>query len=94
MLIINSDSTQDIATTLVYSMFEVMRTRGLEVNNTNPEIVISTIEDKTMKELVQYKRGQCEEEQMNCIMDSEPNKKLCSWQKVAYDIDDIMPDQI
>ena len=93
MLIINSDGTRDTATTLVYSMFEVMRTRGLEVENANPEIVISAIEDKLMKKLVRDKKGQCEKEQTNCITDSTSSKELCSWQKVEYDIEDITPDQ-
>ena len=40
LLIKNSDGTQDINTTLIYSMFEVMMTCGHEVDNANPEIVI------------------------------------------------------
>lgn len=52
VLLLKSDGKQDIATLPVYSMFEVMRTRGLEVDNANPEIIINAIEDVTMKKFM------------------------------------------
>ena len=79
LLIMKSDGTQDITTTFVYSIFEVMRTQGLEVDNANPGIVIETIQDKTMKHLVKFKRGQTEEGQSACILCKAPDKEPPSW---------------
>lgn len=58
MLLLKSEGTQDIASTLVYSMFEVIHTHGLEVDSANPELEINAIEDVTMKKLVRYTKGQ------------------------------------
>ena len=49
------NGTQDIATPLVFSLFKIMRTQGLEVDNANPEVVKDAIQDKTMKQLVKFK---------------------------------------
>ena len=87
------DGIQDIATTFMYSMFKVMRTCGLEVDNANPDIVIGAIQDKMMKQLVKFKRGQTEEGQTSSISCEVPDKELPSWQRVAYQLEDITPDK-
>ena len=48
VLLLKSDRTSDITMTLVQSMFEVMRTWSLEVDNANPDAVIHATEDVMM----------------------------------------------
>ena len=88
ILIMDLDCTQDTATTFVYSMFEVMRTHGLEVNNTNPEIVIDEIQDNTMKALIIFKKRQSEEGQPSRVQCKAPDEEPPSWQRVAYQLED------
>ena len=74
-------------------MFEVMRTWGLEADNANPEIVISAIQDKTIKQLVKFKREQTKKEQSSFILCEASDKEPPLWQRVAYQFEDITPDQ-
>ena len=78
MLLPKLEGTQDITTTLVYGILEVMHTCGLEVDNANSEIMINSIEDLTMKKLW-YKRGQDSEDLTTCISDRAPSKELGLW---------------
>ena len=45
MLLLMADGKTELALTLVYAVFEVMHSRGLEIEKGNPEIMINSIQD-------------------------------------------------
>ena len=57
MLLLMTDGKNELAPMLVYSVFDVICSRGLEIEKGNPEIVINSIQDQKMTELVAYKKG-------------------------------------
>ena len=61
-----------------WEMGQFMSTRGLEVDNANPEIVINAIQDKNMKYLIKFKRRQTEEGQSALIQFKAPDKEPLS----------------
>ena len=94
-----SDGKKDLAPTLVYVIFEVMRSRGLEIEKGNPEMVIVAIDNQKMMRLVKYKKGTDMSEQgeagtMQRLDYTIPSNKEISWQHIAYEIEDITPEMV
>ena len=57
VLLAKSSRHDNLASQLVYGTFDMICTRGLQVETGNPEIVLQSIMDHTMKRLVNYKKG-------------------------------------
>ena len=46
MILLMTDGKYELVPTLVYSVFDVMCSRGLEIEKGNPEIMINSIQDE------------------------------------------------
>ena len=55
MMLLTSNGNDDIATPFVYSLFEIMRTRGVELEDANHEVVLRAISDHKMYKMKQIK---------------------------------------
>ena len=54
MLLVSADGKTELALTLVYAVFEVMCSRGLEIEKGNLEIVINSIQIQKITKLMAY----------------------------------------
>ena len=56
MVLLTSNGNDDSATPFVYLLFEIMRTRGIKLEDANPKVVHRAISDHKMHKLVKVKQ--------------------------------------
>ena len=94
VLISASRGEMDIATPLVHAVFECVRSRGHEMEIGNLEIVLNAIKNIKMIHLVKFLKS-AKDSNETSILDAEPStEEIKTWQKVAYQIEEITPDDV
>ena len=82
---------------MVFSAFNIICTRGLQVKTGNPEIVLQAITNHTLKGLVRYKKGTtpaATEPGLAHIMDDAGEMDKPLWQGIMYSLNTACPEDI